>query len=96
MKKMLLMFVCMAAIGSMAWAGGGSDGMEGSGEAMTFKLAYNQLEPPEHPQGVTETKFKEKIEELSGGQIMVDVYYSGSLFTQEGEVTAMMTGDLEL
>ncbi len=35
-----------------------------TGEAKNFVLSYNQLEPEEHPQGVTLTKFKEKIEEL--------------------------------
>ncbi|MCK7540320.1 MAG: TRAP transporter substrate-binding protein DctP [Marinilabiliales bacterium] len=59
-------------------------------------LKYNQLEPPAHPQGVTQIKFKEKIEELSKGQIKVQNYASGTLFTQVGEVTAMMNGDLEL
>ena len=94
MKKALLMVACLAAIASIVWAGGEkeSDG----GGAKTFRLTYNQLEPPEHPQGVTQAKFKEKIEELSGGQITVDIYPSGSLFTQEGEVTAIMTGDLDL
>lgn len=64
--------------------------------AKSFVLTYNQLENEEHPQGVTETKFAEKIEELSDGQIKVNTYYSGSLFTQEGEVTALMAGDLDM
>lgn len=67
-----------------------------AGEAKNFVLDYNQLEPEEHPQGVTLTKFKEKIEELSGGTIKINAYYSGSLFTQEGEVTALMAGDLDM
>ena len=65
-------------------------------DAKNFVLNYNQLEPEEHPQGVTLTKFKEKIEELSGGTIKINAYYSGSLFTQEGEVTALMAGDLDM
>jgi TRAP-type transport system periplasmic protein len=65
-------------------------------EAKKFVLDYNQLEPEDHPQGVTLTKFKEKIEELSDGQIKINAYYSGSLFTQEGEVTALMDGDLDM
>lgn len=70
--------------------------IEGEEGERTFRLTYNQLEPPEHPQGVTLTTFQETIEELSGGEITVDAYYSGSLFTQEGEVTAIMTGDLDM
>jgi TRAP-type transport system periplasmic protein len=93
MKKILMVMVLFAVIITFAMAGGQG---EKAGEAKTFVLKYNQLEPEEHPQGVTQSKFAEKIEELSGGQIKVQVYASGTLFTQEGEVSAMMTGDLDL
>jgi len=93
MKKIIMAMVFMAVIVAFAMAGGKGEKPE---EAKSFVLKYNQLEPEEHPQGVTETKFAEKIEELSGGQIKVETYYSGTLFTQEGEVSAMMTGDLDL
>ena len=93
MKKILLVVVLMVAAAALATAGAKG---EAAGEAKSWVLKYNQLEAPEHPQGVTQAKFKEKIEELSGGQIKVEVYASGTLFTQQGEVTAMMNGDLEL
>jgi len=88
MKTIILAMVCMVFIVAEATAQGT--------QAKSWVLKYNQLEPPEHPQGVTETVFAKKIEELSGGQIKVQTYYSGTLFTQTGEVTAMMNGDLEL
>ena len=91
MKKILMATVCMVVIASFAMATG-----QGEKTAKTWVLKYNQLEPPEHPQGVTQSTFAKKIEELSGGQIKVQVYASGTLFTQVGEVTAMMNGDLEL
>ena len=87
-KIMILAMVCIVFIGAEA-TGQGT-------QAKSWVLKYNQLEPPEHPQGVTETAFAKKIEELSGGQIKVQTYYSGTLFTQVGEVTAMMNGDLDL
>jgi tripartite ATP-independent transporter DctP family solute receptor len=93
MKRVLLAMVLMVVIVTFAVAGGQG---EKAGEAKSWVLKYNQLEPPEHPQGITEAKFKEKIEELSGGQIKVQTYFSGTLFTQVGEVTAMMNGDLDL
>jgi tripartite ATP-independent transporter DctP family solute receptor len=93
MRKIFLAAVFLVAVVSLAIAGGQGDK---GGEAKTWVLKYNQLEPPEQPQGITQAKFKEKIEELSGGQIKVQNYASGTLFTQQGEVTAMMNGDLEL
>src|SRR4030042_2550920 len=93
MKKIFLAVALLVVIAFLAVADGQG---EKGGEAQSWVLKYNQLEPPEHPQGITQAKFKKKIEELSKGQIKVQVYASGTLFTQVGEVTAMMNGDLEL
>jgi tripartite ATP-independent transporter DctP family solute receptor len=93
MKKVALAMALLVVIAALAMAGGQGDT---GGGAKTWVLKYNQLENETHPQGITETKFKEKIEELSGGQIKIQTYYSGTLFTQQGEVTAMMNGDLDL
>ena len=56
MKKIILAMVFMVVIVAFVMAGGGAD------TGKTFVLKYNQLEPEEHPQGVTETKFAEKVE----------------------------------
>jgi tripartite ATP-independent transporter DctP family solute receptor len=93
MKRILLAMVCLVVVASFAMATGQSGG---AAEEKSWVLKYNQLEPPVHPQGVTQTVFANKIAELSKGQITVKVYASGTLFTQVGEVTAMMNGDLEL
>lgn len=90
MKKWMILVVLACAALSLVCGGGKTE------EVKTFVLTYNQLEPPQHPQGITQAKFAEKVEQLSGGQIKVKVYASGSLFTQEGEVSAMMNGDLDL
>ena len=92
MKKSLLTLGFLLVIVAMAAAGGQA---ENTGDENVV-LVYNQLEPPEHPQGVTQSVFAEKLAELSGGQITVEVHASGTLFTQEGEVSAMMAGDLDL
>jgi tripartite ATP-independent transporter DctP family solute receptor len=93
MKRILLVAFCIAVVASFAMAEGQSGA---AGEAKSWVLKYNQLEAPTHPQGITQAEFAKKIEELSKGQITVKVYASGTLFTQTGEVTAMMNGDLEL
>jgi tripartite ATP-independent transporter DctP family solute receptor len=91
MKRIIMLMIFLVAITALVMVGCAK-----KEEAQTFVLKYNQLEPEDHPQGVTETAFALKVEELSGGQIKVQTYYSGTLFTQEGEVSAMMTGDLDL
>jgi TRAP-type transport system periplasmic protein len=93
MKRLTTALVLLIVVAAFAMASGQSGAATG---AQTWVLKYNQLEKPTHPQGVTQTAFAQKIEELSKGQITVKVYASGTLFTQVGEVTAMMNGDLEL
>ena len=53
MKRILLVMACLAVVASFAMASGQS----GATEAKTWVLKYNQLEPPVHPQGVTQTAF---------------------------------------
>ena len=77
MKKILFAIGFMIVVVSLAMAGGQQ---EAGGEAKDIVLVYNQLEPPEHPQGVTQAKFAEKLAELSGGQITVEVHASGNSF----------------
>jgi TRAP-type transport system periplasmic protein len=91
MKRILVAVVCLLFVAAFAMANG-----QGETAAKTFQLKYNQLENPEHPQGITQLAFAKKIEELSGGKIKVQVYASGTLFTQQGEVTAIMHGDLDI
>jgi len=59
-------------------------------------LKYSILENEEHHQGRGMKKFKDTVEELSGGQITVDIYYNGSLYTQEGTIPALISGALEI
>ena len=40
--------------------------------------------------------FKEEVEKLSNGEIEVEVFHSGQLFTQEGQDPAMRKGTLDM
>lgn len=65
-------------------------------EGKSFTLNYNVLENDQHPQGLTMAAFKDKVEELSDGQIKVNIYYSGALYGQNEMVEAMMNGSLDM
>lgn len=93
MKRILLVAVCVVVVAGFVMAGGQS---ENKAKTKEWVLTYNQLEKPDTPQGVTEATFAKKIEALSGGQIKIKTYYSGTLFTQKGEVSAIMNGNLDI
>jgi tripartite ATP-independent transporter DctP family solute receptor len=59
-------------------------------------LKFCTLENEDHSQGVLLKTFKEKIEELSGGRIQVDLFFNGSLYTQNGAIPALKSGELEM
>lgn len=48
------------------------------------------------PSGYGVTKFKELVEERSGGAITVQTYYNGTLYNQDSEYEALMKGDVDL
>ncbi len=89
MKKILLTIGLLLVIATMAMAGGQKD----DGKVV---IKYNILENDQTPQGITMHAFADKVAELSGGTITVETYASGSLFTQDGAFTAMMSGDLPM
>ena len=59
-------------------------------------LKFSILENEEHGQGVLMQVFKEQVEKHSGGNIQVELYYNGSLYTQDGAIPALRSGDLDL
>lgn len=70
-------------------------GFEATASAATT-LKFCTLENEEHGQGVLLRTFKEKIEELSGGSIQVKNYFNGSLYTQDGAIPPLISGELEM
>lgn len=62
----------------------------------TYKLDFSTQSVPEdvHTKGLD--KFKEKVEELTDGQIEVKIHDSGSLFSQSQERQAVQRGDLDM
>lgn len=90
MKKIIaLALVLVIAVSLFGCSGNNSDA-----EKVTLKFCT--LENEEHGQGVLLKTFKEKVEALSNGQIEVQLYFNGSLYTQDGAIPALVSGELEM
>lgn len=63
-------------------------------DKIVLKISIGENE--EHGQGVLIKTFKEKIEELSNGQIVVQLYYNSSLYTPDATIPALRNGELEM
>ena len=58
-------------------------------------IKLSLMENEEHPQGLLAAAFEKELEALSDGQIDVQVFYNGSLYSLEAAMPAMRSGDLE-
>jgi len=60
------------------------------------KLVFTSVSVPGDAHTQAMFVFKDEVEKLSGGQIKVDVYHSGQLFTQQAEQDAIRKGTVDM
>ena len=89
----ILLAATVLAVGSFA---GGQKEATPEAKAKPVKIVWSSVSVPGdgHTQGMT--VFKEEVEKISGGQISVDVYHSGQLFTQQAEQDAIRKGTVDI
>lgn len=69
---------------------------EAQPQAETVTLTFSSQSVPGDAHTEAMTVFKEEVERLSNGQIRVETYDSGQLFSQEGEQTAVRRGTVDI
>lgn len=89
-KKLLSVLLCTTMVLSMAACGSGSG--KGSSD-QPVKLVYAEVNPLDTIVGQTATAFKEKVEELSNGSIIIDVQASGVLGSENDVLDGMLGGN---
>lgn len=94
MKKLVSILLSVVMVFGMLATVTGCGG--GNVQQEKVVLKFSILENEEHGQGLLMKAFKEKLEELSGGQIEVQLFYNGSLYTQDGAIPALRSGELEM
>ena len=95
-KKIIALALSTAMVLSMTACGGekktdsADGGNASSGEAVT--LVYAEVNPLDSISGQTATFFKEKVEELSGGSVKLDVQAGGVLGSENDVLDTMLGG----
>ena len=106
MKKMLSALLASLMLLSLAGCGGSSSAPAQSSPAPAqsaaasgdvssdpkVTLVYAEVNPADTIVGQTAAHFKERVEELSGGSITIDVQYSGVLGSENDVLDAMLGG----
>ena len=100
MKKVLKVLLAATLVVALL-AGCGSGGTGGSGggsqEAQPVKLIAAHVNPEDSSFHAGMVAFKEKLEELSGGSMTVEIHHSGQLGGNENElVEKMATGTVDV
>lgn len=63
-------------------------------EEATITVSYNSTETTPHGMGIT--KFKELVEEKTGGKVKVDAYFNSTLYGTQTEYEALQKGEVDL
>lgn len=90
-RKMLAVLLSMAV--ALSLAGCGKDAKEEKSESPAVTLVYAEVNPLDTISGQTALAFKEKVEEISGGNITIDIQHSGVLGDETTVLESMMKGD---
>jgi tripartite ATP-independent transporter DctP family solute receptor len=91
-KKVLATVLAAGMAGSML--AGFTAQADDLGDPVNLTVTLTAVSTDTHAQAMM--KFKETVEELSGGNITVDVYTDAQLFAQEEEVAAVVMGDADM
>lgn len=90
-KRTVLLTAAFMMLSVMAWANGQGEAVA-DGEIGKMKLTYAELNPDGHPLADVGYYFADKVEELSGGAMTVQVFTSGILGSEKESMQALQVG----
>ena len=101
-SKILILLLAFAMVVSFAFAGGGGGEKPAPAQpapepvAKPVKLTFSSISVPADAHTKAMWVFKTELEKLSDNRITVELYTSGAIFTQEGELAACREGSLDM
>jgi C4-dicarboxylate-binding protein DctP len=84
-----LVLAACGARGAGADGGGGADGE-------SFTIKFSHVVTPATPKGQAAQRFKEVVEERSGGRITVEVYPNSELYGDKDELQALQSNSVQM
>lgn len=93
MRKSLTFVLCFFLLGSLAFT---QSPTASSGGGKSVKLVYSSTAASSSSHGKAAKVMAEEAKNLSGGRIVIDVHLDGTLFTQEGQISGVRMGTLDM
>jgi tripartite ATP-independent transporter DctP family solute receptor len=101
-SKILILLLAFAMVATFAFAGGGGGeqpapaGPAPAPAPKPVKITWSSISVPADAHTKAMWVFKTELEKLSNNRITVELYTSGQIFTQEGELAACREGSLDM
>jgi tripartite ATP-independent transporter DctP family solute receptor len=101
-SKILILLLACALVVPFAFAGGGGGeqpapaGPAPAPAPKPVKITFSSISVPADAHTKAMWVFKTELEKLSNNRITVELYTSGAIFTQEGELAACREGSLDM
>lgn len=98
MKKAIALILCLISIFALAACGNSEPTADPEAQTYTLKLGYSTSGVPaeESPTVMWCAAFKEKVEELTNGNVIVEIYDGGQLGTADDTTGAVSAGSVEM
>ncbi|TQM43388.1 DctP family TRAP transporter solute-binding subunit [Pseudonocardia cypriaca] len=96
-RRALLAVLALAGVLTLAACGArgaGAGGNAAGGE--TFTIKFSHVVTPATPKGQAADKFKEVVEQRSGGRITVEVYPNSELYGDKDELQALQSNSVQM
>ncbi len=94
--KVTLIVAVLFLLAAYSFAGGKTEAASAAGAAIPVKLTFSSVSVPGDAHTRAMQVFKLELERISGGEMAVEVYHSGQLFSQEGEQAAVRKGTVDM
>jgi len=104
--KLIVVLLAFCLVGTFAFASGqqqAPSGSQGQSQGQTqeqqakpVKLVWSSVSVPADAHTKAMEEFKKVVEQVSGGQIQVELHNSGELYTQEAAQAAIRRGNLDM
>jgi C4-dicarboxylate-binding protein DctP len=86
--------IALAGCGARGAGAGGGDADAAGGE--TFTIKFSHVVTPATPKGQAAEKFKEVVEERSGGRVTVEIYPNSELYGDKDELQALQSNSVQM
>ncbi|OZM75565.1 DctP family TRAP transporter solute-binding subunit [Pseudonocardia sp. MH-G8] len=94
-KVAVLMVAAALVLAACGARGAGADG-GGGAEGENFTIKFSHVVTPATPKGQAAQRFKEVVEERSGGRITVEIYPNSELYGDKDELQALQSNSVQM